>query len=205
MSNPDWGTDETLGPHLLEAERVDVTWQLSALLHRQVRIDQVVIRGARVMLQKTADGRGNWQLGASKGKGAGKITLRIPTVQLSDSQITFASPKAPVRRADITRLQLDGLGAEPLVLQAELSINDTPLTLNARAGAADAPTSARWPFQLQAQSAETRVELNGSAPAPFATTALDAKLQVQGPTAVPLGQIAGINGLPAGPFRVETT
>ena len=204
VSNPDWDTDQTLGPHLLEAERVDVTWQLSALLHRQVRIDQLVIRGARVMLQKTADGRDNWQLGKDKDKGSSKISLRIPTVQLSDSQITFASPKAPVRRAHITRLQLDGLGAEPLLLQAELSINDTPLTLSARAGAADAPSGARWPFQVQAQSADTRVELNGSAPAPFATTGLDAKLQVQGPTVVPLGQIAGINGLPAGPFRFET-
>ena len=202
------GHRQTLGPHLLEAERVDVTWQLSALLHRQVRIDQVVIRGARVMLQKTADGRDNWQLGKEKdkdkGKGSSKISLRIPTVQLSDSQITFASPKAPVRRADITRLQLDGLGAEPLVLQAELTINQTPLTLNARAGAADAPTGARWPFQLQAQSGDTRIELNGSAPAPFATTGLDAKLQVQGPTVVPLGKIAGINGLPAGPFQLKT-
>ena len=206
VSNPDWDTGQSLGPHLVQAERVDVTWQLRALLHRQVRIDQVVIRGARVMLQKTADGRDNWQLGKDKdkGKGPSKISLRIPTVQLSDSQITFASPKAPVRRADITRLQLDGLGAEPLVLQAELSINETPLTLNARAGAADAPTGARWPFRLQAQSGDTRIELNGSAPAPFATTGLDAKLQVQGPTVVPLGKIAGINGLPPGPLQLKT-
>ncbi len=209
VSNPGWDTDKTLGPHLMEAERIDVTWQLSALLHRQIRVDQVVIRGARVMLQKTADGRNNWQLGKDKdkdkGKDSSKISLRIPTVQLSDSQISFASPKAPVRRADITRLQLDGLGAEPLVLQAELSINETPLTLNARAGAAEAPTGARWPFQLQAQSGETRIELNGSAPAPFATTGLDGKLQVQGPTAVPLGKIAGVNGLPPGPFQLETS
>jgi len=204
VSNPDWDTDRTLGAHLLKAERVDVTWQLRALLHRQVRIDQLVIRGARLMLQKTADGRGNWQLGATKGKGAGKISLRVPTVQVIDSEITFASPKAPVRRADITRLQLDGLGAEPLVLQAELMINQTPLTLRARAGAADAPTGARWTFQVRAQSADTRVELNGSAPAPFETAGLDAKLQAQGPTAIPFGQIAGINGLPAGPFRLET-
>ncbi len=183
-----------------------MTWQLSALLHRQVRIDQLVIRGAHLMLQKTADGRDNWQLGKDKdkGKGPSKISLRIPTVQLIDSQITLASPKAPVRRADITRLQLDGLGAEPLVLQAELSINDTPLTVSARAGAADAPAGARWPFQLQAQSGETRVELNGSAPAPFATTGLDAKLQMQGPTIVPLGKIAGVNGLPPGPFQLKT-
>ncbi|MBK1722597.1 AsmA family protein [Thiocystis violacea] len=204
VSNPDWDTEQRLGPHLLEAQRVDVTWQLRALLHRQVRIDQLVIRGARLVLQKTADGRGNWQLGPSKSKGAGKIGLRVPTVRVIDSQITFASPRTLVRRADITRLQLDGLGAEPLDLQAELTINQTPLTVSARAGAADAPTGARWPFQVQAQSADIRIELNGSAPAPFATTGLDAKFQVQGPTAVPLGKIAGIKGLPAGPFRLET-
>jgi len=210
VSNPQWDTDKTLGPHLLEAERVDVTWQLSALLHRQVRIDQVVIRGASLMLQKTADGRDNWQLGKDedrdkdRGKGSSTISLRIPTVQLTDSRITFAVPKAPVRRVDITRLQLDGLGTEPLVLQAELSINETPLTLNARAGAAEAPTGASWPFQLQAQSGDSRIELNGSAPAPFATTGLDAKLRAQGPTAVPLGKIAGVNGLPPGPFQLET-
>ena len=120
VSNPDWDTDRTLGSHLLEAERVEVKWELGALLHRQVRIDQLVIRGARLMLQKTADGRGNWQLGATKGKGAGDISLRVPTVQVLDSEITFAAAKGLVRRADITRLQLDGLGAEPLVLQAEL-------------------------------------------------------------------------------------
>jgi len=204
VSNPNWDTDQRLGPHLLEAERVDVTWQPRALLHRQVRIDQLVIRGAHLMLQKTADGRDNWQLGTTKGKSGGKISLRIPTVQLTESQITFASPKTPLRRADIKRLQLDGLGAEPLVLQAELMINETPLTLSGRAGAADTPTGAHWPFQLQAQSGDTRVGLKGSAPAPFATTGLDAKLLVQGPTAVPLGRIAGINGLPPGPFRLDT-
>ena len=41
VSNPDWDTDRTLGPHLLEAERVEVKWDLGALLHRQVRIDQL--------------------------------------------------------------------------------------------------------------------------------------------------------------------
>jgi uncharacterized protein involved in outer membrane biogenesis len=204
VSNPDWDTDQALGPHLLEAERVDVTWQLRALLHRQVRIDQLVIRGAHVMLQKTADGRDNWQFGTTKGKGGDKISLRIPTLTVTESQVSFASPKAPTRRADITRLQLDGLGAEPLVLEAELMINQTPLTLSARAGAAGLPTGARWPFQLQGHSGDTRVALKGSAPAPFATTGLVAKLQVQGPTAVPLGKIAGIDGLPPGPFRLDT-
>jgi uncharacterized protein involved in outer membrane biogenesis len=208
VSNPDWDTDQTLRSHLLEAERVDVTWQPRALLQRQLLIDQLVIRGASLMLQKTADGRDNWQLGTGKGKGKGKgtdrVSPRIPTMQLIDSQITYAAPKAPMRRADITRLQLDGLGTERLVLEAELTINESPLTLSARAGAADAPTGARWPFQVQAQSADTRISLSGSAPAPFATTGLNAQLQVQGPTAVPLGQIAGIKGLPAGPFRFET-
>lgn len=206
VSNPAWDTDGTLGPHLLEAERVDLLWQLRALLHREVRIDQLVIRNARLMLQQTTDGRNNWQLGAKKGtgKGSGHISLRVPRVQVLDSDISFAAAKGPVRRAEITRLQLDGLGAEPLVLQAELVINATPLSLSGKAGAEDARAGARWPFELLTQSADTRVELNGSAPAPFATTGLDAKLQVQGPTAAPLGQIAGINGLPAGPFRLET-
>jgi hypothetical protein len=90
------------------------------------------------------------------------------------ADLEAAATKGLVRRADITRLQLDGLGTEPLVLQAELVINTTPLSLSASAGAADAPDGARWPFQ------------------------------VQGPTAAPLGQIAGINGLPAGPFRLDT-
>ena len=204
VSNPDWATDRTLGPHLLEAERVDLTLELRALLRRQVRINQLVIRGARLMLQTTADGRDNWQLGATNGKAAGNISLRVPTVQVLDSEIAFAAAKGLVRRADVTRLQLDGLGAQPLVLQAELLINETPLTLSASAGAADAPAGARWPFQVQAQSADTRVELNGSAPAPFDSTGLDAKLQVQGPTAMPLGQIAGIEGLPEGAFRLDT-
>jgi hypothetical protein len=79
-------------------------------------------------------------------------------------------------------------------------INETPLTLSARAGAADAPTGARWPFQLQAQSGDTRIELNGSAPAPFATTGLDAKLQVQGPTRYRSGKSPGSMGCRRGPF-----
>ena len=204
VSNPDWDTDGTPGTRLLEAERVDAKWQLRALLHREIRIDRLLIRGARLMLQKTADGRGNWQFATRKGKGAGKVGLRVPRVQVIDSEITLASPQAPVRRADIAWLQLDGLGTEPLVVQAALMVNQTPLTLNARAGAANAPTGARWPFQVQAQSADTRVEMTGSAPAPFDPGGLDAKLRGHGPTAVPFGQIAGINGLPAGLFRLET-
>ncbi|EGV19953.1 AsmA family protein [Thiocapsa marina 5811] len=208
VSNPDGAADWALGPHLLESERVDVTLDLRALLQRQIRIDQLVIRGARLMLQTTSDGRANWQLEAAKGKDAGDISLLVPTVQVIDSEIAFAAAKGLVRRADVTRLQLVGLGAEPLVLEAELLINETPLTLSASAGATDAPTgaqdAARWPFQVQARSADTRVELNGSAPAPFDSTGLDARLQVQGPTASPLGQIVGIRGLPAGPFRLDT-
>ncbi|WP_296806958.1 AsmA family protein [Thiocapsa sp.] len=208
VSNPDGAADWALGPHLLESERVDVTLDLRALLQRQIRIDQLVIRGARLMLQTTADGRDNWKIDVAKGKGAGDISLLVPTVQVIDSEIAFAAAQGLVRRADVTRLQLDGLGAEPLVLEAELLINDAPLTLSASAGATDAPAdaqdAARWPFQVQARSADTHAELNGSAPAPFDSTGLDAKLQVQGPTASPLGQIVGIQGLPAGPFRLDT-
>jgi uncharacterized protein involved in outer membrane biogenesis len=204
VANPDPVADWALGPHVLETERVDVSLDLGALLHRQVNIDQLVIRGARLMLQRTADGRDNWQLAAAKGKGADDISLLVPTVQVLDSEIAFSAAKGVVRRADVTRLQLDGLGVQPLALQAELVINETPLTLNASAGAADSQAGARWPFQVQARSADTRVELNGSAPTPFDPAGLDAKLQVEGPTASPLGQIAGIHGLPAGPFRLDT-
>ncbi|EIC20768.1 uncharacterized protein involved in outer membrane biogenesis [Thiorhodovibrio frisius] len=228
VSNPDWDKDDALGPYLLEADRVDLSLQLRALLWRQVRIDQLLIRDARLMLRKTPDGRNNWQLGGSKDKDTGKIRLRMPRIQVFDSEIAFAPAKGRVRRADITELQLDGLGAPPLVLQAELRINQTPLRLSANVGTsagtssgassdasantgansnasdAQAPTGARWPFQVQAQSADTRIELNGSAPAPFEISGLEAKLQVQGPTAIPLGNIAGITGLPDAPFQLNT-
>ena len=78
VSNPDWDTDRTPGTRLLEAERGDAKWQLRALLHREIRIDRLLIRGARLMLQKTADGRGNWQLATRKARVPARSACSFP-------------------------------------------------------------------------------------------------------------------------------
>ena len=46
VSNPDWDTGQSLGPHLLEAERVDVTWQLSARPNRRSRLREPPQKGS---------------------------------------------------------------------------------------------------------------------------------------------------------------
>ena len=77
----------------MEAKRVDVTWQPRELMHRQFRIDQLVIRGARLIAEDTrmAGATGHW---LGEDNSAGKISLQAPTLQVIDSQITFR-PAAP--------------------------------------------------------------------------------------------------------------
>ncbi len=187
VRNPDWAW----GPDLLSAAQVDVQFDLRALLQRTIVVERLVVHGADLQLETGADGQENWHF---SGGGSDAGILRLSSLRALDSTIAFQSALGPTPdgawQAAVTRLDLGGLDGGQTLLDAELVYAETPVSLKADAGQADASASARWPFQIQAQVAGTDLQVHGSAAAPFDPADLDATVALQGPTPAPLAPSA---------------
>ncbi len=198
VRNPDWAR----GPDLLSAAKVDVQFDLRALLQRTIVVERLVVHDADLHLETGVDGQDNWHF--SGGSGDAGI-LRLSSLRVLESTVAFQSALGPTPygawQAAVTRLDLGGLDGGQTVLDADLVYAETPVSLKADAGQADASASLRWPFQIQAQAAGTDFQVRGSSAAPFDPADLDAAVALQGPTPAPLGRLLGIDGLPDGPFQ----
>ena len=200
VRNPDWAR----GPLLARAERLDLQFSLSALLERRIEIAGLVIRGAVVHLESGAGGKNNWSFGDDDSDSGTDPGLRIPSVRVLDSTISYQPEQGEAWQAAIARLHLTGLGDLPLALDASLRMHDVPLSITASAGDTDGSSPPRWPFEIGAQAGETETTIRGSTTARLDPTAFEADVQLKGETPAPLGKLLGIDGVPDAPFALNT-
>ncbi|QYK43200.1 MAG: AsmA family protein [Paracoccaceae bacterium] len=144
LANADWSGE---GP-MLVAEDLSVALDVAAALRGQVKIRQIDLRGARLVLERGADGRENWNLGGNPAPppGDGTGAAADGTVTGWDRLVVTDAAVLWIDHASATRIAVEGIAAEaawpapdaPLTLTAEGRMADTPLRLSAEL--ADAAT-----------------------------------------------------------------
>lgn len=112
LASPGWAQ---AGP-LLSAEVLDMGLDFSALFSGNFTIRRFELRGARVVLERDAQGRANWEFeglggGAESAEtaepgGAGGIALSMERVEIRDAALRF------IDRASGTDLALDGMDVD---------------------------------------------------------------------------------------------
>ncbi len=172
VANADWSVE---GP-MLAAGTLDVGIALSSLLGGDVRIESIAIDGAVLVLERRADGRGNWEFAFGGGPqtadvGAGNDTnpprgVTIDRAVLTDARITWID-HGPATRVDLQAVDatadLAGLDG-PLRVAGSALLDGQAITLEASAEAARALLDgALTPVALTLAAGGTSLRLDGRA------------------------------------------
>jgi uncharacterized protein involved in outer membrane biogenesis len=207
LANAPWGSE----PSMVRAGRVMVVVDLVSLWSGPVRVRELEIANARLLLEADGDGRGNWALG------------RVPASR---------GPPGPARRPPVVvdRAAIRGLqlvlrprpGADPVTLgvrelEARLDpasrmidvrgdgqFNEAPWEISGRLGTLEKLYEGRDVGQaLDARIGEARLEIRGRIQEPLALGAPELDVSLEGPDIVAALGTFGLRSPLAGAFRLR--
>lgn len=182
IENAPWAAQQPM----IAAQEAVFTFALRSLWERRPVILRLVLRDARVDIERHADGRRNWRLLDPEDRGPGRV--RVQTLEAYNSHVRFmhggielevvadATPLAPATNAApeanalTTKYAIKGkyrgarFAAEALT-GAVVSFRDSDF---------------KFPIRGHAVSGKTRVDIDGAAADIFDLSFLDAKVRVAG-------------------------
>ena len=214
FENAAWGTK----PHMFEAEQVLIEIRLLPLLRGQLDFTQVGLQNATLLLERNAEGRGNWELDSltparpsNPVEAAAKVaaadaaprsdvgSLRLPLVRdirIRDAGFTYINHQTG--RTTNARIALLTTHAEtrtsPTSLIGHGSLDGLPFQLDALLGSTDelAHRRSAFPFEIDASLGGLGLRLKGHI-AEFTTlSGLDASFHLIGENLAPVFEAFGL-------------
>ena len=180
---------------MLQADAVELTVDLAALLRGRVWLPEVHLDHASVFLEQGSEGRRNWQLDAEQKDAGAAIT--IGRLTLLEGRVGFDDDATDTHvRSDVaTRADASGAGVE---VDARGQYRGQAFTARGRGGPVLAlrDGSTPYPLQVDARFGRTRVQVDGTVTEIATLAALDAQLTLQGDNLADLFPVLGI-ALPA--------
>ena len=198
FANPAWARE----PQMLQAEAVELTVDLSALLRGRVWLPEVHLDHASVFLEQGTQGRRNWQLDAEQKDAGAAIT--IGQLTLLQSRVGFDDAALGTHlRADVaTRADASGAGVD---MAARGQYRGQDFTAQGRGGPVLALRDGGTPYPLlvDVRFGKTRVQAEGTVTEIATLAALDAQLRLQGDNLADLFPLLGIAVPATRPYTTE--
>lgn len=146
-------------PEFARIGRLEVTLELLPLLAGRVEIDSLLLADADIILERDAEGRGNWRFGAGGGATAAG-GLSIAAVDIESSRIRL--PAQPISTIDVQSLRLARDEPEdPLALEGRIRLDGEALTIAAHLGP---EADGAMPLQATIEGDGLRASLHGAWP-----------------------------------------
>lgn len=225
FANADWGAR----PDMVEADRVFISLAVLPLLQGEVRVEQVRLVGADVLLETDAAGTGNWSFGppadgapqeqpVEAGGEPGGPAAGMPAIVLADLRIEQATlayrdgATGQTRTLSLDHLTLGMEAADrPLQIDLEAVLDGLPLVLAGEVGSLSAALgNAAFPVSLSGRVGPAAFTVDGAIAEPQTPAGIDLTVTVQGDQIAALAEIAeaatgAAPAIPAlGPYRVRT-
>ncbi len=187
--------------------RLEVGVELLPLLGGDVSITHFVVVDADILLEKGADGVGNWVFASPEtvpespdSEAQDDQSTAVPfvgRVELRDSTVALLNANGATRRLDIDRAVLLAASEDdPVDIEIDCVIDGLPVRAVATTGsiAAMADGAADWPVDLTVSIGDSRISAAGTItdPATFAAYALEVDADIH-----PAELVAGLLGGPA--------
>ncbi len=198
VANADWST---AGP-MLRADVLDLGVDIAALWNGEIVIRRFEARSPQILLERGADGRGNWEFGAGVAEGGTEGgALRLPVLdrgEISDAQLRFidhgAGTQVALSALDLTvALPAGGAGAGDITASGQ--IGGQAFSLAAQLGRPDAfLAGAVSALGAQLRAGSAAVSFQGRAS--LSPLAFDGQMGVNAPGLEPLLALAGQSGEP---------
>ncbi len=151
-------------PYMVEIPRLAVRFDLPRVLGGEIALLDVTLEAPAVTLERSADGRANWQFKRGTEGDPGSALPVIESLRMDGGVLTY------IERARGVRSQIEFAGARgaltgpqrTLQFQASGEINEAaPLHLRARAEALAPTGDGPWPLQAELQVGQARVTVDG--------------------------------------------
>ena len=193
FANPTWARE----PQMVQADKIDVTVDLPALLHGQLAFPSVQLTRPRVFLEQAAGGRKTWLLDLKQTDEG--VRVPIGRLLLDQGEITYTDAD----RGTQVHGQLSTQGSSApgsLVFSAQGQLLGQPLQASGSGGVVLAwrDASTPYPVQLQATLGHLRVQAQGTVTSLFQLSAMDLDLTLSGDSLAGLYPLIGVT-LPATP------
>ncbi len=205
LANPGWSDDPTMA----SVQRLTVELRLLSLVSGPLTFHDIEIDGARILLEKDADGRANWDFdtGESSKASSGPLELVLQHVLLEDVQLTWREPSrtAPLV-AEITHFETAEDHAGMLDLEFEGGVDDRKIELSGRLGTLSGLlNAAALEYDLSGTLDGVRISSRGNIKELKTLDGVDVTADVHGDD---LGVLRDLVDLPpelGGPFSVSAT
>jgi len=207
LANADWATD----PAMVTVDRMSITVDAASLLDRPLLIEQLRIDGARVDLEKAADGTGNWQLFEDGGEEESGYAFDegLPVVlrrlNIDDCLVTYRTPQ----RSSPLRLEIVSLdqGADAdgfLELNGQGVLEDRPISIAGGIGPFAALLEARnFRHQLAITIGDTQLRSRGTVGDLSELEDIELVIDLHDPDAGFYAKLLGVPGAMTGPIELN--
>lgn len=196
-------------PEMARLARLDAGVSLWPLLRHRVEIGRLVLVRPDILLERGADGRGNWEFAAEKPAApvapsvettspSTPWTVAVDAVEIDDGTLAYRG--AEIRTLGIKRLTLrEASDDAPVSIDADASYDGAAFTLAGTTGSLAGlrgQGASPWPVDLRFASDGATASFAGSVAAPRAGKGLAGKLSAAAPDVVALAPFAPGVALP---------
>lgn len=194
VANAPWGS----APEMFSAHRVEIDLFARTLLHGPPRIPLIALDGAKLLLETSPQGEGNWKFGASGA--APKHRHEFPDLRhfsVRDSSLVFHNGKTDARsEVGVDTLDLQEANPRsPVTIAAKGSFQKEPLRLDGTVGpiAELRGTENPYPVRLSGSLARVALTVDGTIKKPLDVSGVDLRLSLKG---AEFEELASALGLP---------
>ncbi|MGE5504654.1 MAG: AsmA family protein [Actinomycetota bacterium] len=200
IDNAPWGS----GPHLAEIDAVDLDIDLLELLRGRVVLPSLVLSRPRLLLEKSADGKANWDFSQNPQAAAAIAPVmpsnrhQVPLIErlsIDDGALTY---RDPAKGIDLSSRVATAVAGDPahgkVTLAGTGTIQGQPFRLEAEGGAllalkeGDQP----YPLRLEMTVGQTHGRIEGTLDDPLKLSGVNLRLGLEGPDLAALFPIIGI-------------
>ena len=199
LANAEWGTEQPM----LDIDRASFRISLWDLILGDIVLPEVSISRPKILLEKSADGKRNWDLKKPEEE---TEPPKIGKLALDDGKLIFRDPKT---KTDVhVTIFTDSAGdvrEMPLNVSAEGTYADLSFTAQALGGQLMSLTdkTAPYPIKARAEIGTTRATAEGTITGLQELASMDLKLNIYGDDLSALYPIVGIVFLPSPPYEIS--
>ena len=200
LANAEWGTEQPM----LGVEKVAFRISLWDLLLGDIVLPEVSVARSKIILEKSADGKRNWDLKKEEEK---EVELpKIGRLTLEEGQLTYRDPKT---ETDVIARIFTHPAADaremPLDVSAEGKFTGLKFKAQAQGGKimSLADKTLPYPIKASADVGTTHAEVDGTITGLEKLAKMDLKLNVQGEDLSALYPITGIVFFPSPPYQIS--
>ncbi len=200
--NADWGSE----PQMLKLDRLEADIAIIPLLSSQIRIRQIRLVGADILLETDKNGQGNWVMGAPSGGGTSAPLPEISQAEIEHAKIRWKNGvTGKTRTFEVDKLTLapsDAVGN--LAVAFDGKVDSVPVNLKGITGTLANFTRGPLPINATGQIAGGDLAVKGEVADPAAVKGIALEVTLNGKAASDLGALFGATLPPLGVYQLRT-